>query len=75
MVGGARVLPPLDAPGGDWVVWTTPYQLDGPHVEEAWRSYAERVLGDAPEALRQQRLEAHFKSLDKPRRWLDGMRC
>lgn len=66
-----RLLPPLSAPTGDWVVWTTPYQLDGPSIAESWRSYTQRVLEGTPEAQRQQRLEAHFKSLDAPRRWLE----
>lgn len=66
-----RLLPPLQGADGDWVVWTTPYWLDGPDVEDAWRAHAERVVAAVPQSARMERLAAHFKAADHPRRWLD----
>lgn len=66
-----RLLPPLSGSSGDWVVWTTPYQLLDPRCEEAWRDYHERVAAGVPEPLRQRHIEMHYKAADKPRRWLD----
>ena len=66
-----RVLPPLRAEGGDSVVWTSPYWLDGPGVADAWLALGERVSRGAAEAERSTRLAAYFKAADEPRRWLE----
>ena len=65
-----RLLPPIVADDADWVVWTTPYLLQGPDYDTQWLAYCERVAGAAP-AERGERLARHFKAADDPRRWTE----
>jgi hypothetical protein len=62
------LLPPIVADHADWVVWTTPYLLQGPDYDTQWLAYCERVAAAAP-AERGERLARHFKAADDPRRW------
>jgi hypothetical protein len=64
-----RLLPPIVEGDGDWVVWTTPYRLDGPKCLAQWLAYCERVVGTAVPADRTERIARHFKASDEPRRW------
>jgi hypothetical protein len=66
-----RLLPSLLPGDPDWVVWTTPYGLDGPDVQRQWLDYCERAsAGVAPER-RAERLAQHFKAADDPKRWTE----
>ncbi|HEX7478375.1 MAG TPA: MbcA/ParS/Xre antitoxin family protein [Polyangiales bacterium] len=66
-----RLLPSLLPGDPDWVVWTTPYELDGPDVEHQWLAYCERAVAGVASERRAERLAQHFKAADDPRRWTE----
>lgn len=66
-----RLLPPIVEGDGDWVVWTTPYRLEGPRCSAQWLAYCDRVVGTAVPAERAERLARPFKASDEPRRWTE----
>ena len=68
-----RLLPPLTRHSSDWVVWSTPYKLDGDDAEAEWISFCERVMASGAAAKTEpgDRLARHFKAVEQPQRWLE----